>query len=62
MLLVVEASQKNGLYVMADLLDSISGADAEVDALLDAYNGDRITFDRLIDELRALSGRHQPDA
>jgi hypothetical protein len=47
-------SRKNGLYVLADLLDSISGAEDEVDALLDAYNEDRITLDRLLDELRAL--------
>ncbi len=50
----------DGLYAMAGLLDSIAGADAdaEVDALLDAYNEDRITFDRLLEELRALAARH----
>jgi hypothetical protein len=42
---------------MADLLDSISGADGEIDALLDAYNEDRLTFERRLDELGALAAK-----
>ena len=48
----------HNLYVMAELLDAIGGSDDEVDALLDAYNEDRITFEQLLEELRALKNTH----
>ncbi len=37
----------HGRYVLADLLDAINGTDDHADALLDAYNQDRITISRL---------------
>ena len=54
-MLVVEALRVEGLQALAELLDSISDADDDVDDLLDAYNEDRIAFDWLLDALRRLA-------